>query len=79
MNHREITINIPPPEVHRYLVGYWWEDGATHGHGSFVVDLEAPIRSAEHIVDLHLMATDDSDLSALATVHILNIIRLDTL
>ena len=65
--------------THRYFVAYWWQDSDRHGHGNFVADLEEPIRSTGHIVDLHLMAADEGDLSSKATVHVTNIIRLDTL
>jgi hypothetical protein len=78
MSHQEVTIVIPPPETHRYFVSYWWAAGAAHGHGSLVVDLEAPVRSAEHLAALREHANGEL-LGAASVIHITNIVRLDTL
>lgn len=63
--------------MHRYYVSYWWTDGAAHGNGGMVIDLESPVRSAEHVTDLGIAAHEDGQLSALASVTIANIVRLD--
>ena len=76
------SLDLPaatPSDMHRYFVAYWWEDGTAHGCGSYVADLESPVRSAAHVTDLHLRAWDDAGVTSEATIHVINIIRLDTL
>lgn len=60
----------------RYYVSYWWEDGPAHGHGQLVTDMDGSPRTAEHIADIDNQVCQC--LHSRVTVHIVDIIRLDT-